>query len=222
MRAFYEKLSPDQLPPEELSDRERALLQAQQNQERIQRWRNLAGPEPKGLQSRFRSKKWIWLAALLLILALLCWKSGWFSATSIKETQTLMAARTDLLDYPFDNITVRGSRDIQNRIIPAQALEAYRIKDFETALRSAGEANHFFNALCWLQLKKPEKALEEFDKMPPNDRGVGDEFFYYKGVALQDLGRQEEAQKAFQQIMESRTVRELFRTEAAKRLGEGR
>lgn len=220
MRAFYEKHNPDELPPEELSDRERALLQAQQNRERIQRWRNLAGPEPKGFQSRFAAKKWVWLAALLLILALICWKSGWFSTTSIKDPQSLMAARTDLLDYPFDNITVRGSRDIQNRIIPAEALEAYRLKDFETALRNAGDANHFFNAICWLQLKQPQKALEAFDNMPPSDRGVGDEFFYYKGVALQDLGRKEEAKAAFQQILESRTVREMFRAEAAKRLKE--
>ncbi len=217
MSVFYEKYNPDQLPPEELSDREKKLLQAQLNQDRVLRWRQLAGPQPKTIRTIFMEKKWVWLAVLLFLATILCWQAGWFSNKSTSQ-HPLMAARTDLLNYPFDNLTVRGSQDAQQLMLPAKALEAYRLGDFETALHSAGTTNHFFNGICWLQLKNPQKALYEFELQPINDRGVGDEFFYYKGVALQDLGRKEEAKKAFQQILESRTVREPFRAEVAKRM----
>jgi tetratricopeptide (TPR) repeat protein len=218
MNILNEKYSPSQLPPDELSEREKQLLQAHLNLERAARWRKLAGPKPMSLRAIFGGQKWLWWVAALLLGAMICWKTDLFS-TQEKTEKTLLAARTGLIEYPFENITVRGGQAGQGSR-PAKALESYRKNDFETALREAAPNDHFFIGVCWLQLGNAQNALTEFEQTNLEDDRIGDEFFYYKGVALQDLGRFEEAKNAFQRILDSKTIREPFRASTIKRMGK--
>lgn len=218
MSVKNEKYNPEELPPEEFSEQEKALLNAHLNQERKLNWKQLAGPRPKNFKPII-GKKWVWLILVLLLTTLFCWQKGWFS-TFVPVEHPVMASRTDLLEYPFDNLRVRGGNEGQALSIPPQSLDAYRKKDFRTALETSGPANHFFNGICWLQLKDTGKALGEFEQIPADDPGHGDEFFYYKGVALQEVGRKAEAKIAFQRVLDSRTIRKPFRMEAEARIGK--
>jgi tetratricopeptide (TPR) repeat protein len=218
MTNAYEKHNSDQLPPEELSEREKALLQTQLDLERSKRWKKLAGPKPQPFITILRGKFWVLAILCGLLLAILGWQQGWFSSAAPKEP-VVLAARADLLDYPFDNVTVRGGLTSPTIALPAKALEAYRKRDFETALREAGVSDHFFRGICWLQLGKSQNALAELEQVAPEGPGIGAEFYYYKGVALQDLGQKEAAKLAFQKILDSKTVRGNFRKEAESRLG---
>ena len=219
MNSFTEKYDPDQLQPDELSEREKQILETHLNLERRARWRKVAGPKPTIIQTIFGKKMWGWWALAILLGILLCWQAGWFS-TDVNTERQLIAARTDLIEYRFDNITVRGEQNAKGFAHSAKALEAYRKRDFETALREAAPNDHFFVGVCWLQLNNAHKALAEFEQAALQDNEISDEFFYYKGVALQDLGREEEAKQAFQRVLESKMVREPFRIGTAKRINK--
>ncbi len=213
MNTFSHKYNPEQLPPEELSIREHQLLKTHLNAERAARWKQLAGPRPTRLQILLADKKWIWLAVIAVLGAAICWQAGWFSPV-LKDPNPIIAARTDLIPYPFDNIAVRGEHEVQKFVRPAKALAAYRKNDFGTAIRESSPTDHFFIGICWLQLKESQKSLDAFEQITT----FSDEFYYYKGVALQDLGRYEEAKTLFQQALDSKTVRETYRVEVIKRI----
>jgi len=217
MNSITEKYNPNQLPPDELSEREKQILETHLNLERTTRWRQVAGPKPGIIQTIFGKRMWGWWAVAILLGTLLCWQAGLFSNDE-KVERPLIAARTELIEYQFDNITVRGEQKAKSFAHAAKALEAYRKKDFETAMREAAPEDHFFVGVCWLQLNNAEKALSEFEQAALKDSNINDEFYYYKGVALQDLGRAEEANQAFQRVLESKTVRESFRAGTAKRI----
>jgi len=214
MNTFSHKYNPEQLSPEELSIREHQLLKTHLNAERAARWKQLAGPKPTQLQIILKEKKWIWLVVIALLGAAICWQAGWFLPV-LKDPNPTIAARTDLIPYPFDNIAVRGEQDqVQKIVRPAKALAAYRNNDFATAIRESSPNDPYFVGICWLQMHEPQKALAAFEQVST----FSDEFYYYKGVALQDLGRNEEAKALFEQALDSKTLRETYREAVVKRI----
>ncbi len=215
MSTFTHNYNPEQLPPDELSAREHQLLKTHLNAERAARWKQLAGPKPTSLSIILKHKKWLWIVLIALLGAAIWWQADKFSVAT-KAPVPVMAVRQDLVAYPFDNIAVRGEQDgaVQKFIRPSTALEAYRKNDFEAAIRESSPADHYFIGICWLQLHEPQKALAEFEQVS----AFNDEFYYYKGVALQDLGRYEEAKTSFQQALDSKTLRKTYREEVARRI----
>lgn len=216
MESFSKQYDPNQLPREELSEREKQLMHTHLNQERMLRWRRVAGPNPHNSVGIIRRKTIIWLAAAVLATLLLYQLNTWLSEAPEPQKQPF-AMRTDLIDYPFENDAFRGGDAQQKTVRTTQTLSAYQAGDFQKALQEALPDDHFFKGVCWLQLKQAQQALDEMAQAGPQDT-LKSEFLYYKGVALQDLGRNQEATIAFQQLLNKQTVREHFRKEAAYRI----
>lgn len=204
MNGFQKNYDPSNLPADELSPRERQLLQAHLDAERIERWGRLAGRGQSRFSLLFGGKKALgWAAAAGFALAI-CWNAGLFSE---KKAPGPVAQ----IDYPFEPSNIRGEATSGHGAVRSQqTIAEYRAHDYALALRSAAADDHFFRGICHLRLGEAAKALAEWDKMQPQTAGVGDEIFYFRGIALKTLGRSDEARAAFERVLGSKNIREPY------------
>lgn len=217
MSNLKDQYNRQELPADELSARERQLLEAHLDRERAARWRQLAGkPEPVFTTS-VQQRKWLWWAVAASFMLGICWYSGLFNGLSA-GLDNPVAARTDLVNYPFESASVRGEKPEGLSVRSTKAVEAYRSGNFETALQLGAPEDHFFIGLCRLQLKDAAAALPEFEKALAAPDNAGVEIYYYMGVALQDLKRNAEARDAFGKVMESKSARPFYKKSASERL----
>lgn len=214
MNGFQKNYDPSNFPADELSLRERQLLQAHLDAERIKHWNRLTGRGQSRFSLLFGGKKMLgWAAAAGFALAV-CWNAGFFSEKKV-------AAPLAQIDYPFEPANIRG--ESSNGLGTARsdkAVAEYRSHDYLLALKSADLGDHFFRGMCHLQLNEAAKALAEWDQMQPPTEGVGDEIFYFRGVALKSLGRPDEARASFERVLGSKNIREPYLTAAREQLGE--
>ncbi len=214
MNDFTDSEHYNNLQPEDLSVREKQLLQTHLDREKADHWRKLAGPKPTTFKTFLGLKKWpFWLVAASL-LAVVCWRLSSL-IPSISPDKPMMASRSDLIDYPFENINVRGTQVAPIIVHTAVAVAAYNKQDYATAFREAAAEDHFFKGVCLLEMNQPEKAIAEFAAFK---NITFDEFYYYQGVALQDAGQKQEAKQAFQKVLDSKTVRPNLRGDVLKRM----
>lgn len=217
MSILKDQYNRQELPADDLSTRERQLLETHLDRERAARWRQLAGkPEPV-FSGTVQQRKWLWWAVAATFALGICWFSGIFNGSGA-GLNSPMAARTDLVNYPFESASVRGARNDHAAIRSAMAVDAYNRGDFQLALQSSSPDDHFFLGMCRLQLKDAAQALPEFEKALNTPENIGAEIYYYKGIALQDLGRNVEARSAFQQILDSKSARPFYKKAAQEHL----
>jgi tetratricopeptide (TPR) repeat protein len=215
MSILKDQYNRQELPADDLSTRERQLLETHLDRERADRWRQLAGkPEPV-FTGTVQQRKWLWWAVAATFVLGICWFSGVFNSSGVGNQ---MAVRTDLVNYPFESASVRGERNDHSAIRSAKAVDAYNRGDFQAALQAGSPDDHFFIGMCRLQLKDAAQALPEFEKALHTPENIGAEIYYYKGIALQDLGRNVEARAAFQQILESKSARPFYKKAAQERV----
>lgn len=206
-----------ELPADDLSTRERQLLDTHLDRERAARWRQLAGkPEPV-FSVAVQPRKWLWWAVAATFVLGICWFSGIFTGSNAGMGNQ-MAVRTDLVNYPFESASVRGERNDRASVRSTKAVEAYNRGDFRSALQFSSLEDHFFVGMCCLQMKDAARALPEFEKAINMPENIGAEIYYYKGIALQDLGRNTEARAAFQQILDSKSTRPFYKKAVTERL----
>ncbi len=212
MSDSFNHLDPASLPPDELSPLEQRLLRAHLDAERVARWNKIAGRERPGLSLFLKKNRWAgWAVAAGLALAV-CWTAGLFSGGNDVASPAVAMA----VDYPFEPSAVRGAAVETGFERSKQAIAAYQSGDFRRALEAAAPADRFFRGMCFLKMGNAAAALAEWDRMDAATEAVGDEAFYFRGLALESLGRREEARQAFQKVLDSKTVREPYR-EATRR-----